>query len=137
MSLKFVNLLCSLYSHTSNRVGAYGGPSNSYENIAGVLQGCSISPFLFNFVVDHLLKNALGGLQNVDVQLPNDVNPCDPDYADDLACLLKPEILPILLLFLKTRLFGCREYHTQGILVHKERLPRLLTGNNEQDENRS
>ena len=65
MPQKFVNLLRSLYSHTSGRVRVYGELSGRFETTSGVRQGCPMSPFLFNFVMDKIMEYALQNLQDV------------------------------------------------------------------------
>jgi hypothetical protein len=87
MPEKFVRILKSLYSHTSARVRAYGHLSPSFEVSSGVRQGCPISPFLFNFAIDDILKSALEGLDGCGVDLLPGDRLCDLDYADDIALL--------------------------------------------------
>ena len=55
----FINLLKSLYSETRARVRVYGELSPEFTTESGVRQGCPLSPFLFNFVMDILLETAL------------------------------------------------------------------------------
>lgn len=50
-----------------------------------VRQGCSISPFLFNFVVNIVMEGALGGFWGIGVEPENEVKHCDLDCADDLS----------------------------------------------------
>lgn len=46
------------------RVGAYGEVPSTLEMTSGARQRWSNPPFLFNFVMDELMENALGGLQD-------------------------------------------------------------------------
>lgn len=85
--LVFVNLagaLCSVYqtalfsaihqnfpqtptehrTHTSCCVKVYGELSSTFETTNGVCRGRPISLFLFSFVVDQILQDALGSLQD-------------------------------------------------------------------------
>ena len=68
MPQKFVHIIRSLYSHTSGRVRVYGELSKSFPTKSGVRQGCPLSPFLFNFVIDEIMRRTLEGLQNPGVQ---------------------------------------------------------------------
>ena len=54
--LKFVKIIRSLYSQTQGLVRAYGELSKSFPTTSGVLQGCPLSPFLFKFVIDEIMK---------------------------------------------------------------------------------
>ena len=89
MPQKFVNLMRSLYSHTSGRVTVYGELSGRFETTISVRQGCPLSPFLFNFVMDKIMESALQNLQDVGVELGNSGKLCDLDYADDVICLFE------------------------------------------------
>ena len=69
MPLKFVNIIRSLYLQTSGRVRVYGELSKSFPTTSGVRQGCPLSPFLFNLVMDVVMTRALQGLQNPGVHI--------------------------------------------------------------------
>ena len=56
--IKFVNLLKSLYSQSRGCVRVYDSLSPEFTTKSGVRQGCPISPFLLNFVMDSLLESA-------------------------------------------------------------------------------
>ena len=56
---KYVNILKSMYAHTSGKVRAYGQLSRTFNTTSGVRQGCPISPFLFNFVIDDILHRTM------------------------------------------------------------------------------
>ena len=56
---KYVGIMKALYSHTTGRVRAYGQLSEYFETSNTVRQGCPLSPFLFNFVMDDILGQAL------------------------------------------------------------------------------
>ncbi|CAH8629789.1 unnamed protein product, partial [Schistosoma margrebowiei] len=52
---KYINLIQALYSNTTGIVRAYSELSSELITSSGVRQGCPLSPFLFNFVVNVLL----------------------------------------------------------------------------------
>lgn len=52
---------------------------SSFETTGGVSQGCSGSPFLFNFVVNEVVEDALD-LQNVGVELGSGKKQHDVDF---------------------------------------------------------
>jgi hypothetical protein len=89
MPLKFVNIIRSLYSHTSGRVRVYGELSKSFPTRSGVRQGCPLSPFLFNFVIDEIMKQTLEGLQNPGVQISTGEYFVDLEYADDIVLIFE------------------------------------------------
>ncbi|CAH8619115.1 unnamed protein product [Schistosoma guineensis] len=66
---KYINLIKALYSNTTGRVRAYGELSSELTTSSGVHQGCPPSPFLFNFVVDVLLKITLSSSDFPGVEL--------------------------------------------------------------------
>jgi hypothetical protein len=84
---KYVVLLESLYSHTLGRVRAYGKLSPPFAISSGVRQGCPISPFLFNFVMDDILQQTLCGRDAGGVELLPGNKITDLEYADDIALL--------------------------------------------------
>ena len=91
MPRKFVNIISSLYSKTSGRVRVYGELSKSFRTQSGVRQGCPLSPFLFNFVIDEIMRRTLEGLQNPGVQIASDENLVDLEYADDIVLIFEEE----------------------------------------------
>ena len=56
---EYVSIMKALYSHTTGRVRAYGQLSKCFETSSGIRQGCPLTPFLFNFVMDDILGQAL------------------------------------------------------------------------------
>ncbi|CAH8590969.1 unnamed protein product [Dicrocoelium dendriticum] len=83
----FVSILRAVYSLTSDRVRAYGKLSPTFVVYSGVRQGCPISPFLFNFAIEDVLKNPLGDSLNAGVELLPGSRVVDLDYADDIVLL--------------------------------------------------
>ncbi|KER20289.1 hypothetical protein T265_15354, partial [Opisthorchis viverrini] len=89
---KFVNILGSLYSRASGRVRVYGELSKSFRTQSGIRQGCPLSPFLFNFVIDETMRRALRGLQNPGVQIACEENLVDLECADGIAATRVPSL---------------------------------------------
>jgi hypothetical protein len=85
--LKYVDLLKKLYSNSESRVKVYGKLTPSFTTSSGVRQGCPISPFLFNFVMDDILKTALRESNGSGVDLLPGPKLTDIEYADDIALL--------------------------------------------------
>ncbi|KER20643.1 hypothetical protein T265_15265, partial [Opisthorchis viverrini] len=81
----------SLYSQTSGRVRVYGELSKSFRTQSGVRQGCPLSPFLFNFVIDEIMRRTLEGLQNPGVQIASEENLVDLEYADDIVLVFEEQ----------------------------------------------
>ena len=80
---RFLDLLRSLYEHTNGRVRVYNEYSASFPITNGVRQGCPMSPFLFNFVVDDVLSRAFAsGEAGIDFLPGTRIR--DLDYADDI-----------------------------------------------------
>ena len=65
----------------------YGGLSSAFPTTSGVRQGCLISPFLFNFAIEDVLRNALCGFTEGGIELLPGSHVTDLDYADDIALL--------------------------------------------------
>ncbi|MBM6549358.1 reverse transcriptase family protein, partial [Streptococcus dysgalactiae subsp. equisimilis] len=85
---KFISLIQSLYQNSRSRVRAYGELSPEFTTTSGVRQGCPLSPFLFNFVIDMILEIALSSCENSGIQLfPGGSVLSDLEYADDVVLL--------------------------------------------------
>ena len=88
---KYISLLKALYINSESRVRVYGKMSTPFITSSGVRQGCPISPFLFNFVIDDILKEALKDINNMGVDLLPGPNITDIEYADDIVLLGQSE----------------------------------------------
>ena len=84
---KFLNIIKTLYSNSRGRVNVYGNLSPEFTTYSGVRQGCPLSPFLFNFVIDVLLEQSLPDLNTCGVEMLPGSPPTDIEYADDIALL--------------------------------------------------
>ena len=86
---KFVRIISSLYRSTTGRVRVYGELSKSFPTTSGVRQGCPLSPFLFNFIIDEILDHTIGGSNCSGVHLTTEENLVDLEYADDIVLLFE------------------------------------------------
>ena len=83
---KYVNILKSMYAHTSERVRAYGQLSRTFNTASEVRQGCFISPFLFNFAIDDILHRTMDKRIISGINVLKTGNSFDLKYADDIVC---------------------------------------------------
>ncbi|WP_353805424.1 reverse transcriptase domain-containing protein, partial [Acinetobacter baumannii] len=65
----------------------YGELSETFPTVSGVHQGCPISPFLFNFVIDVIMEECLAVSPGHGVQVLPGSKLLDLDYADDIVLL--------------------------------------------------
>lgn len=65
-----------------------GQLAGSFEKTFGVRQWCSFYLLSFNFVIDRLVEDVLGGLKNTGFKMTNEEKFYILDYVDDLVCLL-------------------------------------------------
>ena len=86
---KFVRIISSLYRSTTGRVRVYGKLSKSFSITSGMRQGCPLSPFLFNFIIDEILDHTIGGSNCSGVHLTTEGNLVDLEYADDIVLLFE------------------------------------------------
>ena len=84
---KFRNVLASLYEDSRGRVRAYVKLSLVFHSTSGVRQGDPASPFLFNFVIDAIMKVVLSITNTEGVQVLPGETLTDLEYADDVAFL--------------------------------------------------
>ncbi|CAH8470968.1 unnamed protein product [Schistosoma haematobium] len=81
---KYINLVNALYSNTTSRVRAYGGLSSTFATSSGVRQGCPLSPFLFNFIIDLLMEITFSSTEFSGIDLLPGGPLIDLEYADDI-----------------------------------------------------
>jgi len=62
---KIVRILEKMYEGTFSAVRAAGGLSEWFETVVGVLQGCVLSPILFNIFQELNIARALNGVDAV------------------------------------------------------------------------
>jgi hypothetical protein len=85
---KIVSMIQCLYRSTQSVVRAYGKASEPFDVVTGVRQGSILSPFLFNMVVDEVLRKALDEPHAGGVQISTRSEPLfDLAYADDIVVL--------------------------------------------------
>ena len=75
----------ALYSHTTGGVRAYGHLIECLRTSSGVRQGRPFSSFLFNFLMDDILGQALKR-PTVNFSNAQDETLFDLEYADDIVC---------------------------------------------------
>ncbi|CAH8481648.1 unnamed protein product [Schistosoma intercalatum] len=80
---KYINLVKTLYSNTASRVRAYGELSSAFATLSGVRQGCPLSPFLFNFIIDLLMEITFSSTEFLGIDLLPGLL-IDLEYADDI-----------------------------------------------------
>ncbi len=80
-----VRLIKTYYSSTKMKVRASGGDPMPFEIRSGVRQGCALSPTLFNYIIDWILRKALQDYPGV--QVGANVHVSDLAYADDMVIL--------------------------------------------------
>ena len=108
---KYINLVKALYSNTTSRVRAYGELSYDFTTSSGVRQGCPLSPFLFNFIIDLLLEITLSSTEFSGIDLLPGGSLIDLEYADDIVLFGEDaDKMQSLLLELSNnaRMFGMR-----------------------------
>nr|CAH8860711.1 unnamed protein product [Trichobilharzia regenti] len=66
---KYIALIKALYSNSRSRVRAYGELSSELVTTSGVRQGCPLSPFLFNFIIDMLMEVSLTERNDLGIDL--------------------------------------------------------------------
>ena len=62
--MKFVNMIKNSYEGMSCRVIHDGQLTKNFEIRTGVIQGCLLSPFLFNLAIDWIMKTETKGKRN-------------------------------------------------------------------------
>ncbi len=67
ISPKRLRLMKAYYSSTKMKVRASGSDSMPFEIRSGVRQGCTLSPTLFNYIIDWILGQALQDYPGVQV----------------------------------------------------------------------
>ncbi|KAH9582966.1 hypothetical protein MS3_00007543 [Schistosoma haematobium] len=81
---KYINLVKALYSNTTSRVRAYGELSSAFATSSGVRQGCPLSPFSFNFIIDLLVEITFSSTEFSCINLLPGGPLIDLEYADDI-----------------------------------------------------
>ena len=86
---KIIRVLESVYKDTFSAVRVDGELTEWFEIIVGVLQGCVLSPLLFNIFLEIVIAIALHGTGSGAVI--NGVLLSDLRFADDIALLAEKE----------------------------------------------
>ncbi|KER32620.1 hypothetical protein T265_01308 [Opisthorchis viverrini] len=77
----------TLYANSRGRVKVYGKLSSEFTISSDVRQGCRLSPFLFNFVIDTIMEDALPAFNACGVEVIPGPTLTDIEYANDIALL--------------------------------------------------
>ncbi|GAA55085.1 reticulon/nogo [Clonorchis sinensis] len=80
--------VCEVYEHNPTPIFTYFW---ACDDVCGSRERCPLSPSLFNFVTDELMRRTLGGLQKPVVQIVEDENLVDLDYADAIALIFEDQ----------------------------------------------
>ncbi|VDM03375.1 unnamed protein product [Schistocephalus solidus] len=80
-----IAMIKTYYSSSTARVLVHNNLSQAFNIQSGVRQGFILSPILFNYAIDWLLRKALHEGDSVD--LATGCRLADLDYADDIALL--------------------------------------------------
>ncbi|KER24300.1 hypothetical protein T265_07987 [Opisthorchis viverrini] len=84
---KSLTLLKALYANSRGPVKVYGRLPSELNSWSGIRQGCLLSPFLFNFVIDAIMKDSLPASNVCGVEVLPGRPLTDIEYADDIALL--------------------------------------------------
>jgi hypothetical protein len=84
---KLLSLIQLLYTNSRGRVKLFGKLSSEFATFSGVRQGCPLSPFLFNFVIDLMMEQSLPASDTCGVEVLPGCSVKDIEYADDIALL--------------------------------------------------
>ena len=84
---KCLSIFKALYVNPRGRVRVYGQLSPEFSISGGVRQGCPLSPFLFNFVINLILQSSLPVSASCEVELLPGGCLTDMEYADNIALL--------------------------------------------------
>jgi len=82
---KIVRLLEALYQNTMSAVRVDGGLSEWFETVVGVMQGCVLSPLLFNLMLEVVIALALKD-NEIGVNISG-INISNLRFADDISLL--------------------------------------------------
>lgn len=85
-----VNAILSIYHNHQTIVRTNDGDTAPFEPSAGVLQGDTLAPFLFDLVIDCIMRQAVDNQRHNGITI-GPMQTTDLDYADDIA-LISPDI---------------------------------------------
>ena len=98
MPNELLDILKAMYTETFCRIRVYNSLSRPFAVVSGVRQGSILSPFLFNLIIDWIMRSATSDGQH-GLAL-DDMVVTDLDFADDI-CLLEDNISDAQLLLNK------------------------------------
>jgi hypothetical protein len=64
-----INLIENLYRRTQSAIRVGNDITEWFKQVIGVRQGCILSPDLFNIYLEHIMREALDGLEDIGVRI--------------------------------------------------------------------
>ena len=92
--VQIVDAVNMMYTNATAQILPPDGDIAFFENLAGVLQGDTLAPYLFIIALDYVMRQASGNESNLGFTLDRSRSRwhpvkeiCDTDFADDIALL--------------------------------------------------
>ena len=83
---KMINLIENLYKRTQSAIRVGNEVTEWFQQVIGVRQGCILSPDLFNIYLEHIMREALDGLDDIGARV-NGRTISNLRFADDIGLL--------------------------------------------------
>uniref|UniRef100_A0A803SUG8 Reverse transcriptase domain-containing protein n=1 Tax=Anolis carolinensis TaxID=28377 RepID=A0A803SUG8_ANOCA len=125
MGYKFINAINQIYDKQEAKIKINSGESQKFEICKGTRQGCPLSPLLFIFSLEILLKSIRDDPKLIGVKIRKH-NYKVRAFADDLICIIDDPIKTIQYWLAKIKEYG----EVSGLKINTEKtmiLPKNLT----------